>query len=319
MEYYNNILCTEVRWLVENDVMSYDQYKYLTKSKQVYVARPGCRNTPALVSYDSIPERFKPMIVNALGCDPREAAKISQVASRIEHDAEISRYFEEYILVDGRRLPKETRAEYYANAIVLEAIGRLLSDKTAYKRARGGRVAHNWKDIADGVQELDRTKYPHTLPANERRLQDRYKRYKREGLDSLIHRNFMNKHAASVADDVQESYLIEFIGSPNNLDNSQIARLYNMLAGQMGWKQITAATVANYREKHFTTTYAGRRGSTAFSNKIGMQVKRSAPTAPLYHWSLDGWDVELLYQKTETDKNGRPTTTYHHRPTVVVV
>lgn len=320
MEYYNSILCTEVRWLVDNDVMSYDQYKYLAKTKQVYVARPGCRNTPALVSYDSIPERFKPMIKEALGCDPYEAAKISQVESRIEHDAEISRYFEEdYRLADGRRLPKETRAEYYANAIVLEAIGRLLSDKTAYKRARGGRVVHNWKDIADGVQELDRTKYPHTLPANERRLKDRFNRYKKEGLESLIHRNFMNIHAAKVDDDVKESYLMEFIAAPNNLDNSQIARLYNMLAGQMGWKQITAATVANYREKHFTTTYAGRRGSVAFSNKIGMQVKRSAPTAPLYHWSLDGWDVELLYQKTETDKDGRSTTTYHHRPTVVVV
>ena len=45
-----------------------------------------------------------------------------------------------------------------------------------------------------------------------------------------------------------------------------------------------------------------------------MQVKRSAPTYPLYYWTLDGWDVELLYQKEE---NGR--TTYHNRPTIVVV
>ncbi|HHU96858.1 MAG TPA: hypothetical protein GXX67_06290 [Petrimonas sp.] len=321
MVYYNNILCVEARWLVDNGVMTVRQYRHLRDSNQIYIARRGCRGTPALVSYDSIPERFKPMVKEVLGCDPREAAKVSQVESRIVHDAEISRYFEEdYLLPDGRRLPKETRAEYYANAIVLEAIGRLLSDKTAFKRSRSsGRVTHNWKEIAEGVQDLDRTRYPHTLPANERRLRDRFNRYKKEGLESLIHKNFTNMNAAKVDDDVKESYLIEFISAPNNLDDAQVARVYNALAGHVGWKQISPATVANYREKHFATTYAGRRGSVAFSNKIGMQVKRSAPTAPLFHWSLDGWDVELLYQKTETDKNGRSTTTYHHRPTVVVV
>ena len=147
MVYYNNILCVEARWLVDNGVMTVRQYRHLRDSNQIYIARRGCRGTPALVSYDSIPERFKPMVKEVLGCDPREAAKVSQVESRIVHDAEISRYFEEdYLLPDGRRLPKETRAEYYANAIVLEAIGRLLSDKTAFKRSRSsGRVTHNWK------------------------------------------------------------------------------------------------------------------------------------------------------------------------------
>lgn len=317
MEYYNNILCVEVRWLMDNGIMSKHQYVGLSRRNQINVVRRGCNGTPALVGYDSIPERFKPMIKKALGCDPYAAAKIKQVEIRIEHDAEIARFFDEdFVLADGRNLPKETRAEYYANAIVLEAIGRLLTDKKGIRRSRGGRVAHKWGDIAEGVQELDRTKYPHTLPANERRLKDRFNRYRKEGLESLIHRNFLNVNAGKVAgDDVRESYLIELIGSPKNFDNSQVTRLYNQIAGQAGWKQITAATVANYREKHFATTYAGRRGTTAHSNRIAMQVKRSAPTAPLLYWTLDGWDVELLYQKT--GESG--ATTFHNRPTVVIV
>ena len=223
----------EARWLVDNGVMTVRQYRHLRDSNQIYIARRGCRGTPALVSYDSIPERFKPMVKEVLGCDPREAAKVSQVESRIVHDAEISRYFEEdYLLPDGRRLPKETRAEYYANAIVLEAIGRLLSDKTAFKRSRSsGRVTHNWKEIAEGVQDLDRTRYPHTLPANERRLRDRFNRYKKEGLESLIHKNFTNMNAAKVDDDVKESYLIEFISAPNNLDGAQVAACITLLPG----------------------------------------------------------------------------------------
>src|SRR5690606_26207773 len=34
---------------------------------------------------------------------------------------------------------------------------------------------------------------------------------------------------------------------------------------------------------------------------------------------LDGWDVELLYQDTKTDKKGNSVTTYHNRLTVVAV
>lgn len=315
MEYYNNILCERAEWLIDNGVMTEHQYKHMAHRKQIYVVRRGNRNTPALVAYDSIPDRFKPEIKKALGCDPYAAAKVSQVEIRIEHNAEISKFFEEdFVLADGRSLPKETRAEYYANAIVLEAIGKLLSDKKQTRRSRGGRVSHRWKDIAEGVQDLDRTKYPHTLPANPRRLEDRFKRYKKEGLESLIHKNFMNKHAASIDDEIKESYMTELLASPKNFDNAQVSRLYNMIAGQMGWRQITPATVSVWRDKLDTTIFAGRRGSVAFSNKKTMQVKRSAPTAPLLYWTLDGWDVELLYQKFENGK-----TTYHHRPTVVIV
>ncbi len=314
MEYYNNILCVEAGWLIDNDVMAIHQYEYLSKTKQICIVRRACKNTPALVSYDSIPRRFKPAIKKALGCDPAEAAKVSQLETRIEHDAEISKIYEEFTLPDGRRLPEKTRLEYYSNAIVLNAIEKLLSDKASYRKARSGRVSHNWDDISDGVQELDRTKYPHTLPANTRRLRDRFNRYKKEGAESLIHKNYMNKNSAKVDDEIKESYITELIAAPNNLDNEQIARLYNTIAGQLGWKMITGSAVAVWRDKLDLTTYAGRRGTSAFSNKKAMQAKRKAPSTPMLYWTLDGWDAELLYQKT-----GEGATTYHHRPTVVIV
>ena len=50
-----------------------------------------------------------------------------------------------------------------------------------------------------------------------------------------------------------------------------------------------------------------------------MTVKRSAPSAPLYFWTLDGWDAELLYQKTTVDKQGHNVTTYHNRVKLEVV
>lgn len=314
MEYYKNILCVEASWMVNNGIITKNQYKNMSQRRKINVVRRGCRNTPALVAYESLPELYKNAVCEVLGCNPHEAAKISIIEKKIEHDVEKANYFDEYELPDGRHLPKGTRAEYYANAIVLDGIGKLLSDKIQIRKSRGGRIKHNWKEIAEGVQELDRTKYPHTLPANPRRLKEKYAKYKKYGLESLIHKNFLNKNAAKIDNEIKESYLVELLGSDRNLDNAQVARLYNMIAGEMGWEKISSATVAIWRDKKEITTYAGRRGAVAFSNTKAMQVKRKAPSAPLLFWTLDGWDVELLYQKTAEGK-----TTYHHRPTVVIV
>jgi hypothetical protein len=168
--------------------------------------------------------------------------------------------------------------------------------------------------------DLDRSLYPHTLPTNDRRLKDRYNQYQKGGYEILIHKNFCNKNSAKVDDDVKESVIAELMADPRNLDNAQVMRFYNIMAGAAGWKTITSSTVAIWRDKFDTMIFAGRRGSVAFSNQKGMQVKRSAPTCPLYYWTLDGWDAELLFQKTEIkQKTGYQNTTYHHRPTIVVV
>jgi len=87
----------------------------------------------------------------------------------------------------------------------------------------------------------------------------------------------------------------------------------------LGWETITGRLIGFYRKKHDLLTSAGRLGESNFRNEKLMQVKRYKPTAPLLYWTLDGWDVELYYQRTGTNENGHRVTTYHHRPTVVVV
>ncbi len=108
-----------------------------------------------------------------------------------------------------------------------------------------------------------------------------------------------------------------------NLDDAQVVNLYNMTAHAAGWKKITVRTVGNKRSEWQIYTDAGSRGKINHDNVHAMQVKRRPPTAPLLYWTVDGWDVELLYQKVvqRTDKDGKVSnvTEYHHRMTVVVV
>ncbi|MDR2148882.1 MAG: hypothetical protein LBE91_20775 [Tannerella sp.] len=315
MELYHNILAVEAGWLFEKNILTKPTYDKLSRRGSIDVLRRGCQNTPALVAWDSIPDRFKRAVKVELGDkNPYDAVKSSLIESCVEHSAAVSDFFDTYALSDGRNLPKEKRKEYYANAIILDAVGKLLENKRMKRASMGKKLKINWREIAEGVEELDRSKYPHNLPASDRRLEAKYRRYRKEGYASLIHSNFLNTNSAKIRGEVKESFIGELIADPRNLDNAQIEKLYNLMAAEMGWKTVTASTVAVWRDRLDLVTYAGRRGSTALSNVKSMQVKRRKPSFPLYYWTMDGWDVELLYQATSGG-----TTTYHNRPTVVVV
>ena len=324
MQYYNNILTIEANWLIEQGIMSQANYLKLSTRQDIRVVHRGCRGQEALVDYESMPERFRRK-VDAIVKDPYKAVKYNMLAEQIVHSTEASEFFESFKLTDGRHLPADKRRQYYADAIVLNGIHELINARSAKRRALGKVATRFWEEISESVQELDVTRYPHSLPANARSLERKYKAYKVDGYESLIHKSYLveQKNAAKVVDENQISALAVLISDPRKLDDSQVAMLYNAMANQMNaiageddmkWKTISASAVAVWRNKLEPTIYARRNGARAFMNNKAMQIKRSAPSYPLYYWTMDGWDVELLYQKTE---NGR--TSYHHRATMVVV
>jgi hypothetical protein len=312
-ETIGNTITVPVRSIIDAGIISTPNYKKLVRQKRVKVVQRGCLGTPALADFSSFPERFRKMMENEWG-DPKAERSTNALDQYLGQDNAAIEYFSSYEVDDDRYLPQDTITEYYSNACVLNAIHLLLNDRRSLQKMCGGKTRAFWPSIAQNVMDVDRADYPHSLPTNDRRLKERYKRYQKEGYESLIHKNFCNSNSAKIADDSQKALAIELLANPNNLDNAQVASLYNSVASGMNWKEITPAAVARLRRKYDTEIYAGRRGSTAFRNKKTMQIKRSAPTAPLYYWTMDGWDVELLYQKFE---NGR--TSYHHRPTVVIV
>jgi CRISPR/Cas system CSM-associated protein Csm2 small subunit len=313
MEYYNNTLCVEYNFLMENGIMSDKTYKRLVEDRVLNRIRRACMRTPALIAYDSFPYRFQDKIKKVVP-DLQKDARMNMVENCIKQSAAASAFFDEYTLPDGRHLTPEVRREYYANAIVLSAVKDFLMVKREKRASFNKRMVRSWKQLAEFVQDIDRVKYPHTLPTSHRRLEDKYKKYQKEGYAGLVHKNFLNVNAAKVDDAVKESVIIELLADPRNLSNEQVRVLYDVIAEKMNWKKITASAVSVWRDRYDLGIYAGRRGTNAFGNRKAMQVKRKAPSFPLYYWTLDGWDVELLYRKTAEGH-----TTFHNRPTVVVV
>ena len=302
--------------MIEQGFMTSENYRQLSHRGDIQVVRRACRNTPALVAFDSMPDRYKKAVTEKVG-DVRKAASVNVLEGLMEHSQKASEYFEGYMIDDDRHLPAEKRREYYANAVVLDAVKRMMESRNAKRKALGTRATRFWEEISESVLALDTNKWPHTLPSNARSLERKYNRYVADGFDSLIHKAYLNgsKNAAKVADENQKSMLVTLMSDPRNLDNAQVAKLYNMVSEQMGWKKITASAVAVWRDKCDDLIYARRHGSEQYRAGREMQVKRSAPSRPLLFWTMDGWDVELMYQH----KPEKGATTYHNRLTMVVV
>lgn len=315
MMYYNNILAVEARMLIDESIMSKSNYDKLAHTQKLHILRRGCNSTPALVEYDSIPERFKVKIQAVLGCNPYDAVRQNRIADLIEHSPEASRFFDSFTTADGKHLPADKRREYYANAIILNAVRAFELQHKAQRASIGGRKARVIDFAIEAIAELDHSRYPYNLPDNARAFERKYKEYLRSGYDSLIHNAYKNgKKNAAVVTKEGEQVLITMFAHHNNLNNEQVAMLYGEFARVQGWKPLSASAVAVWRDKLNSVTYAGRRGVRAYRNDMAMQVRRSMPNYPLALWTLDGWDVELFYKTT---KNGR--TTYGHRVTMVVV
>jgi hypothetical protein len=318
-EYFNNILCISKPEITDGDnpvitVSAYD--KYVLRHPHVRLRR-GSPAGAALLSWDLLRPDIREKYIQKCG-DPRAIGPKYSLKNLIEPDYKAISFFAIYEIADNINLKPEKQQEYSANASVLNAINKVFNDRRALKKALGNKTKVSWSELADAATELKEA-LGHTLPENPIRLKQRLEMYKASGYVSLISGKFLNTNAARIVDPQQEATIRQLLRKHNNFDNGQIQSIYNTVAQSLGWDSITAATVANYKKKWGLETFSGRRGEIAFDNNKAMLVKRSAPTQPLYYWTADGWDVELLYQKTETDQAGNSRTTYHNRLTAVII
>lgn len=319
MEYYGNTLCISHAELTAG-IMTESNLKLLRHRGKLKQVRRACYDTPALFAVESLPLKYRTEVYRRYP-DLQEKADSKPFMDAITPDGQAMQFYAEYVLADGRHLTTEKQAEYSNNCAIMNAFRQRIEASNSH-RLRQSKPKLNktefWRKAAAALPRLA-DRFPHSLPESDRRLQRKFNEYLHEGYVCFISKKFQNINAAKVDDDVKESVLVQLIGHHNNLDNVVIAGLYNAVAKQQGWKAISPSTVGVWREKLDLVTAAGRLGATNFRNTKSMQVKRKRPTAPFLMWTLDGWDVELLYQSTKTNGKGHSVTTYCNRLTLEVV
>ena len=326
MVYHDNILCISYGELTDGNpdspeeaqrpVLSTAMYKYMLNKGNIEQVRRGCFGQSALVAYRSLPERYKERVVAKYG-DPERLATQSSLRDMVQRDMRAEDFYRRYTTDGYTHLKEEIQRLYVANASVMNAILDLMSKRIATVRLGGGNSGRVLREISEELNSIQ-PELGCKLPKNAQALKRVIDRYKAEGYAALISKKHKNDNTSKVKTKEQQALMTELTGDGRNLNNETIARLYNAVAAKMGWKVITAGTVGNFKKNH-PETFAGRHGAKALRNEKAMQVSRFTPTCPMYFWTSDGWDVELFYQRTYRNTDGRKVTTYHNRPTVVFV
>ena len=342
-EVYNNSLCVYANDLIRKNsergigsdkgFMAEGTYYYKVNCGLLVLKRRASYGKPALIEYMTMEDSVKRQYITIYGDPTREAERTQMglLESAMQYNESAYTYFSvEYRDELGRKLSAEKAYLYTLQARVLDAVLYLAGEK---KREIGGGNTRIdvWGKLSDMVNELatirnnqGEPRYPHKLPANAKSLKRKADQYAKEGWSALIHKNRGNRNAMKVTDERMEAVMHKLLSQHMNLNNVQIMEKYNEVATLMQMPVLRSpVTVDKYRKQMESTTLAHQRGTKVLRNKLEMQIKRSAPETALTYWTLDGWDVELLYQKqvVKTGDNGvtHKRTTYDNRKTVVVV
>lgn len=306
----------------------YKTYECLKKSLQRYESKPygikrlqrACYGRPMLIDFDTLSRDVQ----QALG-DPR---KVSHWMERVfQIDQKASDFYKNHQLAPDdptSYLKGEYIEEYTVNASVLQAV-RIYRDEHIKANKKAKKLYEFMTNECQAFQEVLKTKYDgmkHTLPRSDRQFREVFDGFFAESginYEWLISGKLKNDNARKIAETKQHALLRKLLGHANNFNYAQVMMMYNEVAGVNDWKPVTRRAVENFADANKLNTEAGRRGKVNFDNTLAMQHKRRQTGYPMLMWSIDGWDVELLYQRTDIDKNGNSVTTYHNRPTIIVV
>lgn len=326
-EYYDNKLGVKLSFLISDRNFNEKSLRYisynainkriLSKNCPERQLRRASLNYDALIEYNTLCREWKDSLTIAFG-SPKTELKKSWFAQHYEADRKAFDFFCAYRYGDDdKKLDTKLMEEYIYNASVLNTVIKLKENRKNYMRALGVNNINIWESLSNDVNAF--REVAHTLPTSSRGLRMKYNEYVATGYIALVSGKLTNQNAAKLKENKQFALIDELCAKHTNLDNTLICTLYNTVAEQMNWPTVTPQTIANRKQDSNLVVYAGRNGSTALSNKVLMQNKRSKPTSSMLFWSMDGWDAELLYQKTDTNKAGYSVTTYHNRLTMVVV
>ena len=129
----------------------------------------------ALVEFDSLPLEIQEQMN-----DPRRDKHPIEMFYR--HAVEAERFFANYFLPDGRRIPADIRAKYTANVGTIQAVLKLKESRECNFARCGKRVPKMWEHLCkDAVsfksiqEKIDGT--AHNLPENHRRFQEKIDKY----------------------------------------------------------------------------------------------------------------------------------------------
>ncbi len=275
------------------------------------------------IHYDGLKANYQVMIQKTLldGLTPEKwyekNGRVSDIKNKLEPylslSAQEEMFFDNAQYPNGQKLSTKQQVEARQACMWLSFLSKV--GKSEAKELEYSSVSELYDDVTflisnTGIQ----------LPKAYCKLRLKVREYQTKGAECCIDvRKQSNKNAAKVYSEEQTAVLRSLCGLGASYNAKQIADFYNMMADARGWDRISRRSALNYLAEYTFFVAAGRNGTEAFRNKISMQRRREKPTKAMSFFSVDGWTVELYYQKEVKDKKGNTIRTYTNRLTAVVV
>lgn len=206
MEYYNGKLCVTYDDLA--GIATMNAIQCIVKKDASIQARKACRSNPALFDLDRLPLKFQ-LEVYRRRPDLKAQAESKPFVESVEPDGAALDFYQRHQFGDGKYLSTDKQTEYANNAAVLNAFRLVLERSDSQHRKQSKRCiskAEFWRKAAQALPRIADT-FPHTLPENPRRLQEKFNQYVREGYGALITGKYGTRNAAKIDDDTKESLL----------------------------------------------------------------------------------------------------------------
>ena len=307
MEMFNGKIAVTVAELTDNAngdaVMNWNTYKNMTFRQKVTVLRRGCKDTPALIEYDSLPERFQKAFVAKYG-DPHELSRDDKPHLAINDQAR--EYFAGATTGDGKHLSAERIEEYTINASVLDLLrDALMAQRTGRKRLNNSTPV-SWDGIWATSESL-RESFGHTLPASKESLRRKIDQYAKEGFECLISKKLGNSNTLKIPEEGGKLMIALRRSKVPIYTEAQIFEEYNRRAVKKGWKPLQSPnTVKQYlhRPEIEPKWWAAVYGELAAAQRFDRKHKTVMPERRDSLWYGDGTKLNLYFKGR--DKNGKP-------------
>lgn len=184
---------------------------------------------PMLLKWDTLPERWRELMVKAFGPAP-EMVRRSIFERHYRRDMDAFDFYSIHRFADDSGLKDEKIDEYTANASVLNTIQAVYNKRKPFrkllKEQKAGQIVSAWEATVNEAIRFRDTVY-HTLPDNPVRLRQTYNRYLQQGYGSLISGRHGNDNRRLVTPEVEifiNSLFADQIGKPSK---AEISRRYD--------------------------------------------------------------------------------------------
>lgn len=297
-QYVGNILCIESKALYDKvNIMTTSNYKLLLHRKKMNLIQRGGNGRVALVEYDSIPEKFKAKIQEAIGGDPHKINQKNALLDLIQDDHEAKAFYSNYIKANGQSLSQSSQEKYYADAIIFNAVTEFIKKRSKVAGVSKANSGVLWKNITAAIQNLDKTKYPHSIKSNYRRVKAKYTKYVDHSYQSLIHGAEGNRNPEKITGEILD-WWIAIHSLPVKLSIPEEMSRYEREAKKRGWPKLTLAAVHRrlFEPEVERKWFLGRHGKDEYMNKFGHHLTRKKDNwFPNAYWVIDGTKLDWVH------------------------